>query len=63
MTPEREAQRGQDADLVRRLGEFERAPARERKDGVTITEQDAGRVKELVQRELEKDFRRTQRMR
>jgi hypothetical protein len=62
MAPDRERRLGADQDLVRRIDEFERAPARERREGLTITEGDAARVKELVTKELDHDkaMRRTQ---
>jgi hypothetical protein len=62
MDNDKERRVGADKDLVRRIDEFERAPARERREGLTITERDAGRVKELLTRELEGDkaLRRTQ---
>jgi hypothetical protein len=62
MNQDRERQHGADQDLVRRISEYERAPARERREGLTLGEPELARVKELVTRELDKDhpLKRTQ---
>ncbi len=55
MDQNRERDHGLEQELVRKITEFERSPARERREGLSITEQEASRVKELVSRELEND--------
>lgn len=60
MDRKQEEQHAADAGLVKRIEHFELEPGHVRREGLNITEREAARVKELVQRDMDREMRRTQ---